>query len=140
MYKLLKVDSYADERGLLYVLENGTPLPIVISRCFWIKNVPSDQIRGAHAHRTCGEIIVAACGSFEVKVTNGACTETIILDNSEKALYIPPYTWCELQNFSAGALCLCLAEGSYQVDGYINNYEEYVEIMSMRKKNNRIAI
>ncbi|MCQ2206457.1 MAG: FdtA/QdtA family cupin domain-containing protein [Bacteroidaceae bacterium] len=128
-YDILNVRNIADERGALFVLENGTELPFNMARCFWIKDVPHGHSRGAHAHKTCSELIVAVNGHFKVDVTNGKQRVSIFLDTPSKALYIPTYTWCELHSFSPDALCLCLASQHYDAEGYINNYEEYCNIM-----------
>ena len=127
-YELIKIDKFSDQRGDLYCLESGKHLPFEFQRCFWISNVPTGQKRGSHAHRTCGELIIAAAGSFKVDVTDGTQSVTINLSSPDIALYIPPYTWCELYDFEEKALCLCLASQNYQVEGYINSFEEYQKI------------
>lgn len=128
-YSIIDIKKHQDERGNLYVVENGESLPFEIARCFWIKNVPANETRGAHAHRTCTELIIAACGNFLVMVSDGKHSEVISLDSPNKALLVPPYTWCELSGFSKDALCLCMASQPYMKEGYINNYEEYKEII-----------
>lgn len=141
MYKIIPLHSFKDERGLLSVIEGGTltssdgdEIAFPLYRCFWIKDVPSGHTRGAHAHRTCGELIIAASGFFMVEITDGIHQATIEMESSEpKALYIPPYTWCELHSFSADAICLCMATQSYQSEGYIDNFEKYKEIMANRQ-------
>lgn len=145
MYKLFDIPQFSDERGELFCLDgeklnindetvdiDGKEFPFDIRRCFWIKNVPAGQKRGAHAHRTCGEIIIAANGNFVVDVTNGSQKATISLCDSHTALYIPPYTWCELHSFSPDAVCLCLASQSYIAEGYINNFNEYLQTVAKR--------
>lgn len=127
-YELIKIDKFSDQRGDLFCLESGKHLPFEFQRCFWISNVPTGHRRGSHAHRTCGELIIAAAGSFKVDVTDGTQSVTINLSSPDIALYIPPYTWCELYDFEEKALCLCLASQNYQVEGYINSFEEYLKI------------
>lgn len=136
MYTLYNVKGVSDERGELFFVQNDTEIPFKIERCFWIKNVPAGEKRGCHAHRTCGELIIAAAGKFCVDVTNGKQTETITLDSTDKALYIPPYTWCELHDFAPDSLCLCMASQPYIAEGYIDNYEAYHEEMLNRNKKN----
>lgn len=136
MYTLYNIKGVSDERGELFFVQNDAEIPFKIERCFWIKNVPAGEKRGCHAHRTCGELIIAAAGKFCVDVTNGKQTETITLDSTDKALYIPPYTWCELHDFTPDSLCLCMASQPYIAEGYIDNYEAYREEMLNRNKKN----
>lgn len=133
MYEIINISEREDNRGRLYFLQNGIELPFDIARCFWIKDVPSGERRGAHAHRTCAEIIIAVNGAFKVDVTDGERCATIMMDSSTKALYIPPYTWCELYDFTTNAICLCVASQEYDPSGYINNFEEYKQIMRYGK-------
>lgn len=128
-YSIIDIKEHADERGCLYVLENGDSIPFTIERCFWIKDVPQGEIRGAHAHRTCAELIIAVSGSFTVMVTDGVNSENIFMDNPNKALLVPPYTWCELSQFTSDAICLCMASQAYQHDGYINNFDEFKAVI-----------
>lgn len=128
-YSIIDIKEHKDSRGNLYVMQNGENLPFDIVRCFWISGVPEGEVRGAHAHRTCAELIVAASGEFSVMVTDGVNREIVKMDSPNKALYIPPYTWCELYDFSRDALCLCMASQKFIKEGYINDLEEYNEII-----------
>lgn len=134
MHTLYKIKGANDKRGELFFVQNGADIPFKIERCFWIKNVPEGETRGAHAHKTCGELIIAAAGQFTVDVTDGNQTESIVLDCSDVALYVPPYTWCELHDFTHDALCLCLASQPYIEEGYINDYDAYCKEMQNRNK------
>lgn len=126
MYEILNIPQFIDERGSLSFLENAM-LPFPIARCFWITGIPENMTRGEHAHRTCSELIVAASGSFRVDVSDGTRIETVVMSGSENALLIRPMTWCRLYDFTADALCLCLASEPYNAEGYINDFTLYRE-------------
>ena len=34
--------------------------------------------------------------------------------------------WCELFDFTPGAVCLCMASGGYDKDGYLETREEWL--------------
>ncbi len=134
---LLRLPSFPDGRGLLTLctLGQGGGLPFDVQRLFWITNVPPNASRGSHSHRTCWELLVAVKGSFRVKVDDGIhppCTFT--LSSETEGLLIPPLFWCELSDFSADAVCLCLASGDYDREGYINNYEAFRQIALENKE------
>ena len=120
--------TFADERGTLSVsnLSDGEALPFEVGRVFWITNVPEGQKRGTHAHRSCHEALVCLQGSFKVKVDNGCGVSFVqTLDSPQKGLYIPPMVWCELYDFTPDAVCLCLASGPYDKEGYLATLEAW---------------
>ncbi len=130
-------DAFSDERGVLTIAGNteGKCLPFEVQRVFWIHGVPASCQRGMHAHRTCWEALSAVSGSFKVRVSNGMEPPvTFLLDNPQKGLLIPPMVWCELFDFSADAVCLCLASGHYDQTGYISNYEDFLHEVSQLQK------
>ena len=122
--EVLRLKECSDERGALTIAEQ-TDLPMNIERAFWIYSVAAGKTRGGHAHRTCSELLVAVAGTFKVEVTDGVNCQTVVLDTPNKALYIPPYAWCRLFDFSLGSVCLCLASEKYDATGYINDFDEY---------------
>ena len=54
--------------------------------------------------------------------------ETVLLDTPEKGLYIGPYIWREMFDFSPGAVLLVLASHYYDPADYIRDYSEYVRL------------
>lgn len=130
---IFKFDTFSDERGELTVAQGGgeNALPFSPQRVFWITNVPANGERGKHAHRTCWEALVAVKGSFVVKVDNGRDpVRTFTLDNPQTGLLIPPLVWCELSAFSSDAVCLCMASGIFDQEGYVSNYNDFLKAVS----------
>ena len=122
-------DSFSDARGVLTVEQNSahSPLPFRVDRVFWITDVPQGATRGNHAHQTCYEALVCVHGSFKVKVDNGCgLSFTALLDSPQKGLVVPPMVWCELFDFTPGAVCLCMSSGGYDKDGYLETREEWL--------------
>lgn len=125
-------DSYTDRRGALTIstVNGGMPLPFNADRVFWITGVPNGESRASHAHTRCYEALCAVHGRFKVKIVGERGNEeTIQLDNPLDGVFIPPNTWCEIYDFSPDAVCLCLASGAYDPEGYINDYETYVRLV-----------
>lgn len=123
-------DKYPDARGVLILsrAQDDPHLPFVVQRVFWITNVPAGEERGKHAHRTCWEALVAVKGQFSVRVDAGdGVMQDMTLDRPEQGVVIPPMVWCELYDFSEDAVCLCLASGDYDPEGYIGDYHEFLK-------------
>ena len=127
--KIISVAEFRDARGNLYVADNAD-LPFPVKRVFWIKDIPQDASRGAHAHKVCAEILFPVCGEFDVTVDDGTSSAVCHMQDPDEGLYVGPNVWCELNNFSEGAVCLVLCSHPYIKEGYINNYEEFKDFLN----------
>ena len=117
--------SDPDGRGNLSVIEKEI-LPFEIKRVYYLYDVPSDSTRGGHAHKELQQFLIALSGSFDVVLDDGSNRRTITLNRPNKGLVIPNGVWRELENFSAGAVCLSLVSDLYKEEDYIRDYNEFV--------------
>jgi len=122
--------SDPDGRGNLSVVEKDL-IPFEIKRVYYLYDVPSDSTRGGHAHINLQQFLIPLSGSFDVVVHDGLERKTITLNRPYKGLYIPSGIWRELENFSAGSVCLSLVSEEYLESDYIFDFEEFV---SRKKK------
>tara|TARA_R100000935_G_scaffold1847_3_gene5573 strand:- start:32817 stop:33236 length:420 start_codon:yes stop_codon:yes gene_type:complete len=116
-----------DGRGNLSVIEKEL-LPYEIKRVYYLYDVPSDSIRGGHAHKELQQFLIAVAGSFSVVLDNGRERKTFHLNRPNKGLLIPSGVWRELENFSAGAVCLSLVSATYDEEDYIRDYSDFKSI------------
>lgn len=116
-----------DGRGNLSVIEKEL-LPYEIKRVYYLYDVPSDSIRGGHAHKELQQFLIAVAGSFSVVLDNGRERKTFHLNRPNKGLLIPSGVWRELENFSAGAVCLSLVSAPYDEEDYIRDYSDFKSI------------
>jgi len=116
--------SDPDGRGNLSVIERDV-LPYKIKRVYYLYDVPSDSSRGGHAHKELQQFLIALSGSFDVVLDNGINRRTITLNRPNKGLLIPSGVWRELENFSAGAVCLSPVSEVYQEEDYIRQYDDF---------------
>ena len=121
----INLDSHADARGCLSVVENDGSLPFVPARVFWISGVPAGAQRGGHAHRSCSEVVFAASGSFEIELDYGDCREVFVMDKPDVGVVVPAGVWCDLRCFAEGTVCVVLASEPYDAAGYVHNKEEW---------------
>lgn len=128
-WKLIDIPKIKDARGNLAVIEKET-VPFEIKRVYYLFDVPSDAYRGGHAHKAQLEFLVALSGSFEVILDNGSSKEKVMLNKPDKGLLIPTGVWRELENFSAGAVCLVLASDEFDEDDYIRDFQEFSAYVS----------
>nr|NQU89775.1 WxcM-like domain-containing protein [Bacteroidota bacterium] len=112
--------------GNITVLENNISLPFEINRVFYLYDIPGGEDRGAHAHKSCHQLLVAVSGSFDVFLDDGVNIKTISLNRPYFGLHIPPGIWAAEQSFSSGAICLVLTSHKYDENDYIRNYQAFL--------------
>jgi len=114
-----------DMRGNLVAGEFESDVPFSVKRCFMVFDVPSENVRGEHAHRTCHQFLVCARGSCRVVVDDGRIREEVALDRPDLGLYIPPMTWGTQYRYSRDALLLVFASHAYDSTDYIRDYDAF---------------
>lgn len=120
-----------DLRGSLAALEFAT-LPFRPQRVFAVYGVPSESVRGAHAHRTCGQLLVCVSGEVSSVADDGASRQEFRLSSPEIGLYIPPLIWSMQYRYTRDAVLVVLAEHPYDPDDYIRDYEEFLALVAAR--------
>lgn len=123
--QLIDIRRYSDSRGYLSVVENGIDIPFEIKRIYYLYMVP-EVARGAHAHKELQQLLIATSGSVDVIMDDGVEKKTFHLDRPWKGLLIPSGLWRDLENFSGGAVLMCLASEKYDATDYIRDYEEFL--------------
>lgn len=122
--KIIDIRRYSDTRGYLSVVEGGIDIPFEIKRIYYLYMVP-EVARGAHAHKALQQLLIATSGSVEVIMDDGKQKKSFMLDRPWKGLLIPAGLWRDLENFSGGAVLMCLASEKYDESDYIRNYEDF---------------
>jgi acetyltransferase-like isoleucine patch superfamily enzyme len=115
-----------DLRGSLMAAE-FSGLPFAPRRLFTVYDVPSESVRGAHAHRECSQFLVCLAGEVSCLVDDGSAREEIHLGSSEIGLHIPPMIWGTQWRYTRDAVLLVLASHPYDAADYIRDYEEFLE-------------
>lgn len=122
---------HSGRRGNLTVVENGEAVPFNVARIFYLYDVPGGVGRGAHAHHTLQQLIVAVSGSFSVTVDDGSVKRTFLLNRPYKGLLVVPGIWATLDDFSSGAVCMVLASEPYEEADYIRSYSEFIAVKKL---------
>lgn len=117
-----------DPRGSLTFIEGNKHVPFDIRRVFYLYDVPTEEGRGAHAHRTLSQVLVCLAGSFDVRVDDGASQATIHLNRPWKGVLVPPMIWAAEVNFDPGSICLVLASDLYDEADYIRDRDEFLRL------------
>lgn len=125
---LHRLPTAGDLRGLLSVGEVGREIPFEVKRYFLVFDVPTEQVRGEHAHRTLHQFLVCVHGRCLVVADDGANREEFVLDAPHSGLYLPPMTWAVQYKYSRDAVLMVLASGPYDAADYIRDYAEFLAL------------
>ena len=134
--RIIDLDRHHHENGNLSVVEDYNPIPFAINRAYYIYDIPGGESRGGHAHRQLRQLIVALSGSFDVVLDDGKRTRRVALNRPYQGLVIVPGIWRVLENFSSGAVCLCIASECYDEKDYIREYDNFIKLRNPNKASN----
>lgn len=111
--------------GSIGVVE-GTELPFVMHRMYWLQGLRQGTVRGDHAHRLLQQLIIALQGEIMVTLDDGWRTLHLGLDRSDQGLVIPGGWWRSLRVESATALICVLASHPHDPEDYIRSYDAFL--------------
>ena len=87
--------------------------------------MPSREVRGEHAHKTCHQLLICVKGSLQVLLDDGVSRAEVLLQDPATALYMPPMIWGSQFGYSGDAILVVLASHPYDSSDYIRDYEEF---------------
>jgi acetyltransferase-like isoleucine patch superfamily enzyme len=115
-----------DMRGDLSVGEFNHDIPFTPKRYFTVFGVPTQEVRGEHAHKVCHQFLVCVRGSCKVLLDDGTNRNEVNLDRPELGVYMPPMIWGTQYRYSSDAVLLVFASHPYASDDYIRTYDEFL--------------
>jgi hypothetical protein len=125
--KLIDLPKISERKGAITPIYSQEHIPFEIKRIFYLYDVPGGEGRGAHAHKTLHQFIIAVMGAFDVVLDDGHETKRVRLDRAYHGLHVPPMIWAHEENFSSGGICLVLASAPYDEADYISDYQTFIE-------------
>jgi acetyltransferase-like isoleucine patch superfamily enzyme len=126
---LHRLPEVKDLRGNLSFGEVAKEVPFEIKRYFLVYGVPSEDIRGEHAHRSLHQFLVCLHGHCRVVADDGTNRQEFALDSPATGLHLAPMVWGIQYQYSADAVLLVLASDRYNPDSYIREYSEFLRLV-----------
>jgi UDP-2-acetamido-3-amino-2,3-dideoxy-glucuronate N-acetyltransferase len=123
---LCRLNTSRDLRGTLSVAEFGDDLPLTPRRLFFVYGVPSERVRGSHAHVACQQFLICIHGSMRVLVDDGWHRADVALTSPAVGLFVPPMVWASQYAYSDGAVLAVLASHPYDAADYIRDYDDFL--------------
>lgn len=124
--KVIQLSKIQNRAGNITIIENNLDIPFEVKRIYYLYDIPSNESRGAHAHRELYQLVISASGSFNINLNDGTNEKTFFLNRPDIGLLIPPGIWRDLGEFSSGSVCLVLASEFYTEYDYIREYHDFL--------------
>ena len=127
--KLIRLPLIEDLRGALTFGEVNQHLPFAPKRFFIVYDVPSQEVRGEHAHKKLHEFLICLRGSCSVAIDDGHSRDEVVLDSPTIGLHLPPKLWRVHYKYSQDAIMLALCSDIYEANDYIRDYDEFIRLI-----------
>lgn len=122
---LYHMPQVIDLRGNLTVGEFDAGFPFEPKRYFAVFGVPSEKLRGEHAHYRCHQFLICIAGSCRALLDDGQNRQEVVLDRPDVGLYMPPMIWGTQYRYSQDAVLLVFASHGYDAGDYIRTYAQF---------------
>ena len=123
---LVESKTYSDTRGVLNAIELPERSIFECKRIYYISKVPSNSIRGAHAHKNLQQIFFAVSGSFTLNVTDGEKFDKVRISAQSSGYFLPSGYWRELTEFDPNTICVVLASEHFDKSDYMQEMSAYL--------------
>jgi acetyltransferase-like isoleucine patch superfamily enzyme len=124
--RLIGMPIVDDARGMLSYGEISKHIPFEVKRYFVVFDVPSQHVRGEHAHKTLHQFLVCVHGRCHILVDDQTNRQEFVLDSPGIGIYIPPMVWAVQYKYSPDAVLLVLASEFYNPSDYIRDYSTFL--------------
>lgn len=121
-----------DARGALTVGEVPTEVPFSPARYFVVFDVPSQELRGEHAHKACDQFLICLHGSCRVLLDDGEKRCEVTLDRPDMGVYMPAMIWGTQYRYSSDAVLLVFASRPYEASDYLRTYDAFLAELNSR--------
>lgn len=121
---------HSSEKGDLTVFENI--LPGSLKRIFYITNADGKE-HTLHRYSKAWHALMCVHGTCHVYIENADIKKVFSLDRSNKVLILEPEDWHRLEKLSNDAIVLVTSNESYDPLDYINEFNENIDIVVLKK-------
>lgn len=105
----------------------GEDVGFNIRRVFTLTGVPMGGVRGDHAHKFCTQVLVCLHGKVSVRLDDGRASNTIILENPEQGLSIPPGIWNRIVFEKEDTVLAVFCDLPYDPEDYMRDRKAYLK-------------
>lgn len=128
VFELIQPRKFADDRGILNLLESPLELPFVPKRFFWVTGVPKGGERGFHAHKVGMQLLFCLQGSIQVKFKTHDDDESLVLHPESPGVWMKNMVWGEQKFLTEGAILLVVASNKFDESDYVRDFDVFMEL------------
>ena len=114
-YKIFNFKKFKNMSGELLPITFDKKFPIKVKRIFFIYGKKKYK-RGDHAHKKCSQVFYPLFGKAQITIQF----------KKNRAMLVPPKTWCDVKFLTKNAIILVLCDYKYDFNDYIESYEDFV--------------
>ena len=126
--KKFTLKTFTEPDGKLTPIELDKDIPFEVKRMFYVYDVHDQNDRGKHSHYKTKQILIALNGKVTVICDDGKKRRNYVLNEPNKALYIPEMIWDEQIYVDKKTLLLVIANTNYNKDDYIEDYDNFLKL------------
>ena len=108
--------------------------PFSVKRVYWVHSLSAGDRRGAHAHRTMQQLLIAISGSIAVKLDDGRRQRDFVLSSPTHALWVPAGVWRIIEALTDHTAFISLASTHYDEQDYIRDYSAFLEYRGLENR------
>ena len=131
--KKFTLKTFTEPDGKLTPIELDKDVPFEVKRMFYVYDVHDQNDRGKHSHHKTKQILIAVSGGVTVVCDDGKERRNYVLNEPNRALYIPEMIWDEQIYQSEDSVLLVLSNTNYEPDDYIEDYDEFRRLKNESK-------
>ena len=129
-FKIIELENFSQENGSLIPIDLLKEIPFEIKRIYFIKDVPTNTMRGGHAHLIEKEAFFCISGSCVMKIDqNGEGKKKYFLNEPTKVIFVDNNVWHEFEKFSPGTILVALSSTEYLPGkkNYLQDYDNFCQ-------------
>jgi dTDP-4-dehydrorhamnose 3,5-epimerase-like enzyme len=129
-----------EDEGFLCFAEGNNHLPFSVKRFYYIADVVEGAKRGFHAHHETRQVLFCIKGSITIVLDNGQEREKVILDQSNKGIFLDKMMWHEMEDFTEDTVLLVAASEYYDEKDYIRDYKKFSTLASKKVSRRSVQV
>ncbi|NDF33727.1 MAG: WxcM-like domain-containing protein [Euryarchaeota archaeon] len=128
VFELIQPRRFADERGILELLEDPRELPFVPKRVFWVTGVPKGDERGFHAHKVGMQMLFCLKGAIQVRLKTHDEEESLVIDFESPGVWMKNMVWGEQKFLTDDAILLVVASNEFDESDYLRDFDSFMKL------------
>ena len=125
--KMIHLPVINDDCSL--AVAEGSILPFVIKRLYYIYNAKNKEPRGFHAHKQTQQVLFCLNGTVRIVLESASGRGECKLTDPSQGVMLDKMVWHEMHDMDADTILLVLASHEYDESDYLRNYDDFKSLL-----------